>query len=140
MNNIFNFNFDNKIFVSCKCKIVNLEHIISFDRISFLLLRLEWLQFLHVKSNRLIGNPQVSKGWDRGYLISRDCIWYKDLTTGEHTICDINGNSLKLRDVKSGMFVKIRAKKPHWGGYSYLYTADGLAGMYFEIWIIKIRQ
>ena len=103
----------------------------------FLLLRLEWLHFLHMKSNRLIGVPQVSKGWDRGYLIPdkliSDCAWYKDNTAGEHTICDINGNSLKLRDVKSGMFVKIRAKNVHWSGYEYLYTADGLRGMYFEI-------
>ena len=104
-------------------------------------MRLEWLRFLHMKSNRLIGIPQVSKGWDRGYLVARDCILnQRTMTTGEHTICDINGNSLKLRDIKSGMFVKIRAKQVHWSGYEYLYTADGLAGMYFEIWIIKIRQ
>ena len=138
MNNIFIFNFD-KIFVSCKCKIVNLEHIISFDRICFLLLRLEWLHFLHMKTNRLIGIPQVSKSWDRGYLVARDCAANQQtMTTGEHTICDINGNSLKLRDVKSGMFVKIRAKKVHWSGYDYLYTSE--TGMYFGIWIIKIRQ
>ena len=57
---------------------------------------------------------------------------------GEHTICDINGNSLKLGDVKSGMLVKIRAKNVHWRGYEYLYTADGLYGKYFAIRSIKI--
>ena len=60
---------------------------------------------------------------------------------GEHTFCDINGNPLKLSDVKSGMLVKIRAKnQPKYPGYEYLYTADGVWGMYFAIWIIKILQ
>ena len=60
---------------------------------------------------------------------------------GEHRFCDINGNSLKLSDVKSGMLVKIRSNKNvKYPGYEYLYTADGVWGMYFAIWIIKILQ
>ena len=95
-----------------------------------------------MKTNRHhIGNPQVSKGWDRGILADKECTKAQlDRCTGEHTICDINGNSLKLRDVKSGMFVKIRAKNVHWPGYEYLYTADGIYGMCFGIWIMNIRQ
>ena len=101
----------------------------------FLLLRLEWLHFKNMKTNRHhIGNPQVSKGWDRGYFVDTECTINnsRDMSPGEHTICDINGNSLKLRDVTSDMFVKIRAKNVHWGGYEYLYTADGLRGKCME--------
>ena len=79
----------------------------------FLLLRLEWLHFKNMKTNRHhIGNPQVSKGWDRGYFVDTECTINnsRDMSPGEHTICDINGNSLKLNDVKTGMLVKIRAK------------------------------
>ena len=91
--------------------------------------------------NRYIGNPEKycwdlgnkHPCWDRGVLIFRE-----ESYPGEHTICDINGNSLKLSDVQSGMFVKIRAKNVHWPGYDYLYTADGIWGMCFAIWIIKI--
>ena len=106
----------------------------------FLLLRLEWLHFQHMKTNRHIGNPRVSNGWDRGFLADKEYTMAQLDIPGEHTICDINGNSLKLRDVKSGMFVKIRAKNVHWSGYEYLYTADGLRGMCFGIWIMMIRQ
>ena len=61
---------------------------------------------------------------------------------GEHTICDINGNSLKLSDVKDGMLVKIRAKNVHWAGRVYLYTSENNPswGKYFAIQEIKIRQ
>ena len=98
---------------------------------------LEWLHFLHLKTNRYMGNPKVNCGpvtpcTDRGNLIS------SHKSPGEHTICDINGYSLKLSDVKTGMMIKIRAKHVHWPGYDYLYTADGIWGMCFAIWIIKI--
>ena len=83
-----------------------------------------------MKTNTHIGNPvkycsdilpSINCG-DRGILM-----YYP----GEHTICDINGNSLKLNDVKTGMLVKIRAKNVHWPGYDYLYTADGKYGKCF---------
>ena len=104
--------------------------------------RLEWLHFLHLKTNRHIGNPVVTCSIcliigchncaDGGNLVKEKGF------AGEHTICDINGNSLKLSNVKSGMLVKIRAKNVHWRGYEYLYTADGLYGKYFAIRNIKI--
>ena len=72
------------------------------------------------------GNPAYPDfDWDRGNLIA------PHKSPGEHTICDINGNSLKLSDVKTGMLVKIRAKNVHWPGYDYLYTADGIRGKSF---------
>ena len=63
-------------------------------------------------------------------------------SAGEHTICDMDGNSLKLSDVKDGMLVKIRAKNFHWRGYDFLYTSENNAswGKYFAIQEIKIRQ
>jgi len=96
----------------------------------------EWLHFLHLKTNRYMGNPVVNCGpvtpcTDRGNLIN------SHKSPGEHTICDINGNSLKLSDVKTGMLVKIRAKNVHWPGYEYLYTADGIWGY---IWYDKLRE
>ena len=74
-----------------------------------------------------MGNPRamcrmIFDCADRGNLLG---------SPGEHTICDINGNSLKLNDVKTGMLVKIRAKNVHYPGYEYLYTADGLWGKCF---------
>merc|ERR1719430_2162818 len=45
-------------------------------------------------------------------------------SAGEHAICDIFGNSLKLGDVKDGMYVKILAKNVHWRGYDFLFTSE----------------
>ena len=58
---------------------------------------------------------------------------------GPHALCDIDGNSLKLSDVKDGMTVKIRAKNVwhDYVGYEYLYTADGRYGKYLAIYNIK---
>ena len=58
---------------------------------------------------------------------------------GPHALCDINGNSLELSDVKDGMTVKIRAKNVwhDYVGYEYLYTADGRYGKYLAIYNIK---
>ena len=83
-----------------------------------------------MKTNTHIGNPvkycsdilPSINCADRGILME---------APGEHTISDINGNSLKLSDVKTGMLVKIRAKNVHWPGYDYLYTADGIRGKSF---------
>ena len=60
---------------------------------------------------------------------------------GPHALCDINGNSLELSDVKDGMSVKIRAKhlsigfpsRKSYVGYDYLYTAYGQYGKYLAI-------
>ena len=52
---------------------------------------------------------------------------------GQHAFCDIDGNSLKLSDMKTGMYIKIRAKTVTYPGYEYLYTADGAYGVYFAI-------
>ena len=58
---------------------------------------------------------------------------------GPHALCDINGNSLELSDVKDGMTVKIRAKNVwhDYAGYEYLYTADGRYGKYLAKYNIK---
>ena len=58
---------------------------------------------------------------------------------GKHTLCDVDGNSLKLSDVKDGMSVKIRAKHvwKNYIGYEYLYTAYGQWGKYLAINIIQ---
>ena len=81
-----------------------------------------------------MGNPVVNCGpvtpcTDRGNLIN------SHKSPGEHTICDINGNSLKLSDVKDGMFVKIRARNVHLDDCDYLYTSEyyPIWGMYFAI-------
>ena len=102
---------------------------------------LEWLHFLHLETNRYIGNPQKTYNfwgheWDGGNLVKGES------SAGEHTICDIDGNSLKLRDVKNGTLVKIRAKNVHWDGFEYLYTSrdNPDRGKYFEIQNIKIRR
>jgi len=97
----------------------------------------DWLHFLHVKTNWYMGNPVevlTISGFDVG---DRANIIVPHKSPGEHTICDINGNSLKLSDVKTGMMVKIRAKHVHWPGYDYLYTADGVWG---NIWYDKLRE
>ena len=73
---------------------------------------LDWLYFQHVKRNMFIGNPRVmgSPRWDRGIM---------DKFPGEHMICDMNGNGLKLSDLKDGMSVKIRARNIYFPGYEY---------------------
>ena len=52
---------------------------------------------------------------------------------GQHAFCDVDGNSLELSDMKTGMHIKIRAKTVTYSGYEYLYTADGAYGVYFAI-------
>ena len=94
-----------------------------------------------METGRYIGNPKRTTDgfgveWDGGNLVKGES------SAGEHTICDIDGNSLKLRDVKNGTLVKIRAKNVHWDGYEYLYSSLGNPdwGKYFEIQNIKIRR
>ena len=75
--------------------------------------------------------------WDSALTGLRD---YPELDKkGPHALCDINGNSLELSDVKDGMTVKIRAKNVwhDYVGYEYLYTADGRYGKYLAKYNIK---
>lgn len=105
-------------------------------------MHLERLHFLHLKTNRDIGNSAVTFNiclfvgchncTDGGNLIKGEG------SAGEFTINDMNENRLKLSHVNSGMLVKIRAKYFHWHGAGYLHRADGLYGKYFAIRIIKI--
>ena len=105
-------------------------------------MHLERIHFLHLKTNRDIGDPVVTFSiclfigchncTDGGNLIKGEG------SAGEYTINDINENRLKLNDVNSGMLVKIRAKYFHWHGCGYLHTDDSLYGKYFAIRNIKI--
>ena len=96
-----------------------------------------------MKTKRYIGNPKITT---RGLGLESDggnlCPAYDRRCAGEHEITDIEGNSLKLSDVKDGMLVKIRAKNVHWRGYDFLYTSENNPswGKYFAIQEIKIRQ
>ena len=78
----------------------------------------------------LIGNPVPYESslfiwWEGGamdiYGLGREDI-YGPYGPGLHSICDINGNILNWNDVKSGMTVKIRAKKTYYAGWEYMYT------------------
>ena len=71
-----------------------------------------------------------------------NCVYDCD-KIGPHAICDVDGNSLELSDVKDGMSVKIRAKhvwhdlKSNYVGYDYLYTAYGQYGKNLAIYNMK---
>ena len=70
----------------------------------------------------------LTQTWD----LSRD-------TIGPHAICDVDGNSLELSDVKDGMLVKIRTKRVWhaYVGYDYLYTSYGQYGKNRAIYNMK---
>ena len=51
---------------------------------------------------------------------------------------DMNGNNLKLKDLRNGMKVKIKAYKPSYIGYEYLYTTE--TGKYARTHNIKVMQ
>ena len=97
---------------------------------------LEWLHILHLARNMHIRNPfkycsgLIFTCWDAANLIDWRGI-------GQHAFCDVDGNSLKLSDMKTGMYIKIRTKTVNFHGYEYLYTADGSYGMYFAMYYIK---
>ena len=90
---------------------------------------LEWFYFQHVGNEMLIGNPVAYlvgfEWWEGGvmdiYGPGKEDI-YGPWGPGLHSICDINGNVLNWNDVKSGMTVKIRAKKTYYAGWEYMYT------------------
>ena len=93
-----------------------------------------------MKKNEYIGDPYKVCFW---FSILWPVCWDGANFAGEfwpigkHALCDVNGNSLKLSDIKNGMYVKIRAKNVNYPGYEFLYTADGRYGKYFEICHIK---
>ena len=57
---------------------------------------------------------------------------------GKHMMVDMNGNNLKLKDLRNGMKVKIKAYKPSYIGYEYLYTTE--TGKYARTHNIKVMQ
>ena len=94
---------------------------------------LEWLHFLHLATDRYIGNPEKTKDFiglprDGGKLVIGKS------SAGRHAITDTDGTPLKLSDVKDGMQVKIRAEKVNWEGYDYLFTSESNPswGRYFQ--------
>ena len=90
-----------------------------------------------MKRNNYLGNPRVHCSrlpyicWDRANLHYSNDPRTKGI--GPHALCDVDGNSLKLIDIKDGMYVKIRAKNVEWPGYEYLFTAYGTWGKYFAM-------
>ena len=95
-----------------------------------------------MRSNRHIAYPERAC-----FGIFNEYCWDAALTQrflpwdpkGPHALCDVDGNSLNLGDVKDGMSVKIRTKY-YWHayvGYEYLYTAYGQYGKYLAIYNIK---
>ena len=49
---------------------------------------------------------------------------------GKHMIEAMNGDNLKLKDLRKGMKVRVKTYKPHFTGYKYLYaTAIGKCKM-----------
>ena len=95
---------------------------------------LEWLHILHLARNKYMSNP---KHWLNLWYSADAANLFNDMGIGKHAFCDVDGNSLKLSNMKTGMHIKIRAKKVTYAGYEYLYTADGSYGMYFAIYYIK---
>ena len=90
-----------------------------------------------MKRNEYIRKPAKVCFWYVLPVCWNGANFYKLRKTGKHALCDVNGNSLRLSDMKNGMHVKIRAKNVDWIGYEYLYTADGRYGKYFAIYNIK---
>ena len=79
-----------------------------------------------MENDEYIGNPVVSgvPPYDTGIMD----VWgfenydkNEKFMPGLHMICDLNGNGLKLNDVKEGMTVKIKGKRMHYDGFEYLY-------------------
>ena len=82
-----------------------------------------------------MGNPVKSTGgWDAGIITT------ERMSAGPHMFCDLNGNGLKLKDVKDGMWVKIKAKNTNWPGLGYEYLYRTNAGRQICEQIIEIRH
>ena len=50
----------------------------------------------------------------------------------------MNGDNLKLKDLRNGMKVRVRAYKPYFTDYKYLYTTEG--GKYIRTHNRKVMQ
>ena len=70
-----------------------------------------------------MGDPRLyrpfvlCKVWDRANR--------NDTFPGKHMIEDMNGDNLKLKELRNGMKVRVKAYKPHFTEYKYLYTTEG---------------
>ena len=83
-----------------------------------------------------MGDPRPSRdnlafdSWDRANR--------HEYYPGNHMIENMNGNIPKLKDLTSGMKVKIKAYETHSIGYEYLYTTK--EGKYARLHNIKVMQ
>ena len=69
-----------------------------------------------------MGDPRLYYvATDKAY---RDRANRNDTVPGKHMIEDMNGDNLKLRDLKNGLKVRLKAYKPHFIDYKYLYTTE----------------
>ena len=50
----------------------------------------------------------------------------------------MNGDNLKLKDLRKGMKVRVKTYKPHFTGYKYLYATN--IGKYIRKHIRKVMQ
>ena len=81
---------------------------------------LDWLYFQSLERNFYMGDPRLYVAMDAVFW---DRANRNDTFPGKHMIEDMNGDNLRLKDLKSGMMVKVKAKNPHFIGYKYLYTS-----------------
>ena len=74
-----------------------------------------------------MGDPRLYVAMTIGYW---DRANRNDTFPGKHMIEDMNGDNLKLKDLRNGMKVRVKTYKPHFTGYKYLYaTAIGKCKM-----------
>ena len=93
---------------------------------------------VHIAKPRRTCFPLISTCWDTAltqYPLDIGPVYQ----IGPHALCDVDGNSLELSDVKDGMLVKIRTKRVWhaYVGYDYLYTAYGRYGKNLAIYNMK---
>ena len=83
-----------------------------------------------------MGDPRLyrpfvlCKVWDRANR--------NDTFPGKHMIEDMNGDNLKLKELRNGMKVRVKAYKPHFTEYKYLYTSE--IGKYIRTHNRKVMQ
>ena len=90
-----------------------------------------------------IGNPFIQKHEIVGYSDYARLHGPFDRTIELFMICDMKGNGLRLRDVRTEMSVKIKAQKSHFFNYVYLSAYDDETsewGKYSQIFNRNIRQ
>ena len=94
---------------------------------------------VHIATPRRVCFPLISTCWDAALTQYRIEGIGTVFQIGPHALCDVDGNSLELSDVKDGMLVKIRTKRVWhaYVGYDYLYTADGRYGKCLAIYNIE---